>query len=64
MYNKSKNLASHGTERIMKSYTRENCKSLKRPVTFKVSIRGRHVSFQANPTKRTLHDFQKVADGY
>ena len=64
MYNKSKHLASNGIERIMKNYTRENCKNLKRPVKFKVSIQGRHVSFQADPTKRTLCGFEKVADGY
>ena len=40
------------------------CKNLKRPVTFKVTIQDRNVTFQADPTKRTLHTFDKVADGY
>ena len=64
MYNKSKHLASNGTHRIMKSYTRQMCKNLKRPVTFKVTIQDRNVTFQADPTKRTLHTFDKVAEGY
>ena len=38
MYNRSKHLASDGTKRIMKSYTRGKCENLKRPVKVLVSI--------------------------